>query len=437
MNAHRIMFGIIVILALVMAPGQPVQAAPPQPNPEVFGPLVAIDTRPGPQKYPAVDWGCPGLGGRFFTVYENQTGATNDIAGRLTDDTGTMADPAGPFPVVMAAGDQRRPAVAQNIAAGAPGGPGNSFMVVWMSLVGGGWDIYAQVWGCNKMPLSPPVLVSGPDGDALMVNNDINPDSDVIPIPPNSDMNPDVVCGTLVCWVVWETNRSGDWNIVGQRVDGAANLVGGNVALTTNPAPQQAVAIDYNPQNGCAVPDSFLAVWHDGRNAGMGNGWDIFARQLDSVGPCTGEMATYAGPGNQMEPDLAYGNVAGLYQVAWQDNSAGGWDIFGEVANPNGAAAGAALALAAGAGTETRPAVAYNPVLNRFLTGWQGNGTGDYNVYGQLTNGGGGLIGANFLVPPAVPFQEQNAVVAFSPFSLRFYINLDVQLQNILGIAYW
>ncbi len=416
MNIYRLLLGSVVVLGLVMAPGQPVQAARSQPKPEAFGPLVAIDVRPGAQKYPAVDWGCLTLGGAFFTVYEHQTGATNDIAGRLTDDPGFVADPAGPFAVVMAAGDQRRPAVAQNTAAGAPG---DGFIVVWMSNVGGGWDIYAQVWGCNKMPLSPPVVVSNPDGDALI----------------NDDIYPDVACGLLVCWVVWQSNRAGNWDIVGQRVNGAGNLVGGNVALTTNPAPQHAVAIDYNPLNGCA-PDSFLAVWHDGRNAGAGNGWDIYGRQLDSVGLCTGEMATYAGAGDQMEPDLAYGSAAMVYQVVWHDNRAGGWDIYGEVANPDGSAAAAALALAAGAGTEVRPAVAYDMAFARFLTVWQGNGAGTYDLYGQLTTAGGALMGGNFPLQ-ATAAQEQNAAVAFSPISLNFYVNWDRQLRNILGIAYW
>jgi len=418
-NAYRTVIVLLVTLALAAVAGQPALASGPTVQPEAFGPLVGIDTRPAAQLQPAVDWGCPTIGGRFLTVYENQSGgaAGYDIAGRLTDDQGFVADPAGPFAVVVGAADQRRPAVAQNRAAGAPG---DSFMVAWMSNAGGNWDIYVQVWGCNKAPLSPPQIVSRV-GDAPSAVND--------------DMYPDVICGTLSCWVVWDSNRTGNWDIFAQVVNGAGVPVGANVPVTADPKNQRWPAIQYNGLTGCA-PDSFLVVWQDSRNSAAGNGWDIYGRQLHSIGPCSAEMATYSGLGNQQDPDLAFGRVAGQYQVVWQDDRNGTWDIYGEIANPDGTPAGLAPAIATGVGNQLRPAVAYDAALDRFLTVWQDNAAGNFDLAGQLTNGAGAAVGGNFPVPVSAQ-AEQNPAVAWSRISGHFYINGDWQSRNIFGIAYW
>ncbi len=110
-----------------------------------------------------------------------------------------------------------------------------------------------------------------------------------------AQMEPDVSSGV----VVWQDNRSGNWDIYMKDVYGTD----GPVAVTTNMADQTMPSID-----GSTV------VWQDQRDGD----WDIYRYDITTGG----ETSVRNASGNQERPV-----VSGAW-VAWQDDSAGNWDIY-------------------------------------------------------------------------------------------------------------
>ncbi len=396
---------------LIVAAGRPAAAA----EPETFGPVLTHDNSPGAQRGPAVAFQdtCPAAGS-FFTVYQSFANlADNDIWGRYTDTTGTVLG-AGPLQMTFSPAEQRAPSVAANTAAGGP--PPPNYLVVWMDNSAGNWDIWAQLWDCAGVALTP----------ALAVTAD-----------PAAQRFPDVACGELICSIVWEDNRAGNWDIWYQPVNAALGLLGPNLPLTTDVNTQQSAAVAYDPAvNACSPADSFLTVWQDSR---LGD-WDIFGQEADAAGPCpVGNLPTYVAPGHQRHPDLAFGTLGQFYQVAWEDSQTGDWEIFANVTNFDGAPASPAVNLTADASRQVYPAVAYDEVNDRFLNVWQDFRSGNWDIFGQETKQ---LIGPVLIVLggtvafPATPANELMPAVAHSIFTARFLVNYE-RSGNIRGIAYW
>jgi hypothetical protein len=243
-----------------------------------------------------------------------------------------------------------------------------------------------------------------------------------------------VICGYNPhgCWVVWQDLRNGNYDIYGQWLDGAGALVGANVPISTASDSQQKPAIAYNPEpTGCA-PESFLVVWADRRTAT--NGYDIYGQQLDNLGPCGGgNVPIYAGARDQGEPDVAYGTAKDRYQVVWHDyrNSAAP-DIYARMI-PLNIAPPASFSLSTATGTQSLPAIAYNSAADQFLTIWEDNGSGNWDVRGRPTNGLG-VPGA--MVPiVATGEQERHPAIAYNPATVHYFAAWDSDGSNILGRA--
>jgi len=187
------------------------------------------------------------------------------------------------------------------------------------------------------------------------------------------------------------------------------------------------VSIAAHGVNGCAA-DSCLAVWEDRR---LGT-WDVADRELDGVGACGPIVGVAGGAGDQMEPDVAFGTANGFYEVVWQD----GANIYGKITNPDGTPAGGRVNISIAANQQLLPAVAYDSVANRFLTAYQDLRPGNFDVFGRLTNGVGGLMGGSFRFPSTMDAAQRTAV-AFSTDAVHFYVNWDVNSDDVRGVAYW
>jgi hypothetical protein len=404
---HR--FGIVVALALGVSGTAALYSGAALANsaaPSAFGPVLAIDNRMDHRSLlPQLTWNpeCP-VASQFMSVWEGKpAGQDWEVIRRSTDGTGTVLG-GGPTDVTGEMHTQLVPSIAYNSAAGAPAA---SFMVVWAteeSLVT--WDIHAVVLSCTGVPLSAEVTI----------------DSGL------SDINPDVACGEITCWIVYEQVTSATtWQARAQAISGTG-ILGGGVALSAGSPNAKAVSIDANLVNGCAA-DSFLAVWQD-RRAGT---WDVLSQELDSVGACAAVTATAGGGGDQLAPDVAFGTADGVHQVVWHD---GAGNVYGRIANADGTPAAARVGISIGASQQARAAVAYDDVANRFLTVWQDRRVGNWDIFGQLTTGMGALNGANFQFPSNAR-QAQNPAVAFSHDSVHFYVNWDRDMDDIFGVAYF
>lgn len=380
-------------------------------DPEAVGGVLDMDPGLELQSSPDVAWNqsC----NQFLVVYDKKHSDVNyNIWGRYVSGSG-LALGAGPFQLTADAMKQSHPAVAYNQV-------GGNYLVVWEDNRHGNWEIYAQLWNCQKTKVNNPVRVT---------NN------------ASHSLNPDVVCGYLpsgpVCWVVWEDFRDGNWNIYGQRLNGVGALVGGNIQLTNNTGIQRFPAIARNPEGtGCNPDGTFFVVWHDSRNAAKGFAYDIYGQQLDNVGPCGANVAVYTGVGAQVYPDIAYGTANDRYQAVWEDNRSGNWDIYGRMALPSGMGASPSFAVAAGASSQNRPAVAYDlNTNNQFLTAWQELTAGNWDVKSRRTTGLGALLGGWALADTID--QEVLPAVAFGATSDHYFTVWQNITNGIRGRAVW
>jgi hypothetical protein len=378
--------------------------------PETFGVVLQIAATNRADMLPQVAWNaqCPAAT-QFLTVWQGRPpdGGALSVYGRYTDGTAAFLDPNEYFLDGGVSGPSLTPNVAPNIAAGATQ-PG--FMFTYDDQVAGGDDVYVNLIDCNGAPYGSDILVTN-DG-AIVV-----------------DTNPDIACGTSICWVVWESFVMPNTRTVKAASISGDGILGATLTLSDASTTARAVSIANNPVNGCAA-DSFLAVWQD-QSAGT---LDIRARQLDSVGACTAVATVAGGAGSQMAPDAAYGTVSGLYEVVWQD----GGNVFGKMANPDGTPAAARVTISAAANQQQDPAVAYDSALDRFLTVWEDrrNAAAGWDIWGQRTTGAGALSGVNFRFPSSMA-NARNPSVAFSAGSARFYVNWDVDLSDVVGAAFW
>ena len=107
-----------------------------------------------------------------------------------------------------------------------------------------------------------------------------------------------------------------------------------------------------------------------------------------------GDMLLSVHPYDDFNPAVAYNAPAGEYLVVWRNGS----DIVGQRYLASGQPLGELFDVSDTGGTHSYPSVAYSLIGDRYLVVWEDNRNGDYDIYGQLVDAGGTLIGNNFYV---------------------------------------
>jgi len=120
---------------------------------------------------------------------------------------------------------------------------------------------------------------------------------------------------------------------------------------------------------------------------------------------------------DEIFPDVAYDSASGRFLVVWQDyrNPPTGPDIFGQLVNPDGELVGYQFPIKAGSPYESRPAVANDSVNGQFLVVWE-DGRQFFNgsdIWGQLVSGEGGLAPPPVFTARAHPQSPANGVTDF------------------------
>jgi hypothetical protein len=190
--------------------------------------------------------------------------------------------------------------------------------------------------------------------------------------------------------VVWQDRRNGvDDDIWGRYVSGTGEaLASGEFNLTPDRAGhQRAPAVAYQPQF-----DRFLVVWMDDQ---AGN-WDIYGQYFNCQKQPTSDLiAISTRPEPQQYPDVAC--RYGLAWVVWHDQRNGNWDIYGQRVDSGGGLIGDNLFISNQASDQSYPAIAANPqdtgcTLQSFLVTWRdfrNSGASSLDIYDQqLSNDG-------------------------------------------------
>ncbi|MDD2921723.1 MAG: hypothetical protein PHQ36_05490 [Anaerolineales bacterium] len=413
----------LLAVSILVIGSLPVPVQAQEGDPEGAGNVILIDSNLQTPSNPDIAWG-PACG-KFLVVYDRKVSNTDyNIWGRYINSDGSPY--LAPFRITSAATKQANPAVAWNQA-------GGNYMVAWEDFSAGHWQIYAQRWGCKKLGIGGAVALAPA---AVDTTQRLNPD---VACGYFTDIT------RRGCWVVWEDlrNLNLSWDIYGQWVSHlGVPAGGGNIRISLNASSQRYPAITQNPESTGCKENSFMVAWTDARNTAV-SGFDIYSQQLDNIGRCGLNLPVTRNAGNQMYPDLAYGTVNNAYQVVWQDYRNVNTDIYARRINSAGGGMGADFALSNPPTNQSRPAVCYSTnAVNQFNTVWHDNRVPAnlLGIYGQRSVGNGVLIGTpanvNYLIVNSAN-NETRPAIAYSSVSNRYFVVWVNSTTGIEGRAIW
>ncbi len=107
-----------------------------------------------------------------------------------------------------------------------------------------------------------------------------------------------------------------------------------------------------------------------------------------------GDILLSVHPYDDFNPAVAYNTPAGEFLVVWRNGS----DVVGQRYLATGQPLGELFDVSDTGGTHSYPSVAYSLIGDCYLVVWQDNRNGDYDIYGQLVDAGGALLGSNFYI---------------------------------------
>jgi hypothetical protein len=230
--------------------------------------------------------------------------------------------------------------------------------------------------------------------------------------------------------VSWDDTRGGSYRIYGQLIGSDGNsLVGTSRQLST--ADGQFPAIAYGETD--TAEGVFLVVWQGSAGGHAKVLGQIVQGATDTVGVIPGSPV---GPnfqiadstlGDTLDPRVAFDPLTRRFLVVWADTrGAAGlqYDIWGQLVDPNGGLIGANFRISAQSGFERAPSVAYHPLTREFLVVWN-SGQPMQDVFAQRVSATAGLLGG--VIDVAVTTAGESAAgVVVNPDSGHYVIPLAV-----------
>ncbi|MDH5715558.1 MAG: hypothetical protein OEZ30_08340, partial [Candidatus Aminicenantes bacterium] len=170
--------------------------------------------------------------------------------------------------------------------------------------------------------------------------------------------------------VVWEDQRSGDWQIYGQRINADGSLLGSNIAIFAQPSPSRYPDVAYS-----SVSNYWLVVFqYDYLSVGD---WDVACRRVNSDGTLGGGGAYYVSDpsgSNQQYPRVAYNSTENNFCVVWQDGRNAAtheYDVYSRIVTGNEAPTTLENAVVHNYYDQKKPSIAYLPSVNGYLLAWE------------------------------------------------------------------
>lgn len=248
-----------------------------------------------------------------------------------------------------------------------------NFIVVWMDRRNGNSDIYGQRYN--------------PDGETLGENFKINDDD-------NWQESPSVAMddnGNFV--VVWQSNRTDDSDIYAQRYAATGEKLGDNFRVNDD----SDASSQYIPAIAMSCNGDFVVVWIDERN---GN-WDIYGQRYSASGAKQGEnfrVNDDSDSNSQVDPAVDM-DSNGNFVVTWSDDRNGNWDIFAQRFVASGVKLGADFRVNSDNSDSTQGASAIALDGNGdFIVAWTDGRNGNWDIYAQLFDNQGTMLGTNYRV---------------------------------------
>ncbi len=385
------MSSAILVLLLTLPFSIPAQAQNGRPSTEVeretLGPIETVGSEFQVNTYTTEDQRSSTIAqspdGRFIVAWEDLRSGNLDIWAQLYASDGSAV--SGEFQVnVFSSGSQSRPAATMT--------PSGDFTVVWQgdgasdnfgingrlffsdgSANGGDFQVNT---GTTSSTQRDPSIASDDDGDFVVVwrsgvdtaaqlfASDGSGVGEFVVHADLDDFYPDVAMngsGSFV--VVWEEATKGmGYPITGLRFNSAGSPVGATFQVNVGGY------YNYKPTVGLADSGQFTVAW---ASAEKGSGYNILARQFDSVGsPIAGELQvnTTSGFYYSYSPDLGM-KPNGDFAVVWESYNAPPSLTFGQRFASDATPLGTEFAITASTATQTRPVIAMDE-QNVFVVAW-------------------------------------------------------------------
>jgi hypothetical protein len=261
--------------------------------------LVNEQTSIDGSKQSSPDIDCDGQGNYVITWMDHRNGTDFDIYAQIflndstplsnnfivSDDGGTSV--------------QYNPAIAVDY--------NSNFVITWMDKRNGEWDIYTQRFSNSGAAMGSNFKVNEEPGNEEQADPGISIDS----------------CGNFV--IVWADEKSGDWDIYGQRYSADGTALGGNFKINDDAG----FELQYWPACMGDKNGNIIVSWVDKR---YNDDYDIYAQRFLQNGTPQGnnfKVSTDAGISLQLLPDIAI-DENGNFIIAWEDKRNGNWDIYAQ-----------------------------------------------------------------------------------------------------------
>jgi hypothetical protein len=359
--------------------------------------------------------------GGAIIVWQDHRNPKRNLYAQRVDSSGNILWTANGVGVTLRNFDQQRPKVLNDGSHGA--------IVLWQDSVGGNYDIYgqrldpngAQLWSTGvavcAFPLSQVNVKAQitPAGDIYTVWQDKRNGSDYdiyvqklnlsgvaqwtanginICNLAGNQANPKIsMDATGDAVIVWQDKRNGlDYDIYAQRINpsGVAQWSANGVGICTLTGSTQS-APDLNSQ---FMPNGTIFVWQDKR-AGISN-TDVYAQKLNSSGAiqwASNGIVIANANAKQMAPNIITDGAGGGI-IAFQDSSAGNWDVRAQRVSATGALLWTAGGMSVGtaAGDQINQSNISAGVGNSIYA-FQDMRSGNYDIYIYKLDSTGASIG--------------------------------------------
>ncbi|MDP2728828.1 MAG: hypothetical protein Q8P59_14965 [Dehalococcoidia bacterium] len=183
------------------------------------------------------------------------------------------------------------------------------------------------------------------------------------PVKPRADCNSQA----NECLVVWADTRT-SWvsgsDIWAQRVAGDGSLLGQDLRISAAPDYQGRPAVASS-----SSPGRFLVVWFDG--PAPDTGYDIAGQVVESGALLGGKFIISSAPGDKLRPQVAYNSRDREFVVVWYDLRSGAKEeIYEQRVSDDGLLLEGNALFAQGPGDQLDPTLAYDPAANGYRAVW-------------------------------------------------------------------
>jgi hypothetical protein len=204
-------------------------------------------------------------------------------------------------------------------------------------------------------------------------------------------------------FIVWQDNRSGNFDIYGSRV----NQTG--VVLDSAGIPISTASYDQSVPSAGFDGTNFLVVWSDGRN---GQDSDIYGARVSQFGVVldTAGIAISSNAHDQSCPSVAFDGTNFL--VVWQDVRSGHVDIYGARISPLGFVIDTiGIPIADDPVRQASPALTFGNTC--YLVAWEDRRSGEDDIYGVRVDASGSIIDTNSIAISTAIGGQWDPVIAF------------------------